>query len=438
MKYFKGVVINNFEYLMKIIYRKMNRKTKYWLCQVLGWGAWVALQIFIAYKFAPDSFLTPETKRNLFLLTIFIDFITFIIVTHLLRLILKKIKWLSFSPEKIFVMFVVAVSVTSVATFYGSQSLEKIPPTSFEKYEIKERKDKAIMMEKEMNIANTSYYLYEKNGVLDSSKYTAATKIKKATGWYRDKNSNWKFEEQRKGKNFGGLVTYAILLTMWLLTYLVWHFVDKNRNDQLDKLRLEGVVKSLELKTIKSHINPHFIFNALNSIRALVDENPERARKAITELSNILRSSLRAEKEETVPLQQELDIVQDYLALEQMRFEERLKIEMDIDPDTLTQSIPPMMLQTLVENAIKHGISKDMQGGVIRISSFFVDNHHELIVTNTGNLHSVNVKDSSGFGIKSTQERLNLLYNKKALFDITDNGNNMVQSKIILPVAQIL
>ncbi len=143
-----------------------------------------------------------------------------------------------------------------------------------------------------------------------------------------------------------------------MLIYIVYHYVEKNRNDQLDRLKLETTVKELELKTIKSHINPHFIFNSLNSIRALVDENPKRARRAITELSNILRSSMQAEKSETVTLERELDIVKDYLALEQMRFEERLKIEFDIDEDTLQQQVPPMMLQTLVENAIKHGISK--------------------------------------------------------------------------------
>ncbi len=103
----------------------------------------------------------------------------------------------------------------------------------------------------------------------------------------------------------------------------------------------ESLVKELELKTIKSHINPHFIFNSLNSIRALVDENPERARRAITELSNILRSSMQTEKLETVPLEQELNIVKDYLSLEQMRFEERLKVDFDIDEDTLSQPIPP-------------------------------------------------------------------------------------------------
>lgn len=416
----------------------MKRKTRYWICQMSGWGGWLLLQVFATYQFAPDSILTPEIKRNLFFFALFADFVCFVLVTHALRYTLKKLKWLNFSPEKVLITFIAGVSITAVLSFYGSQLLVKLPGNTFEKYEINERKDKAALMEKEMKIAGSDYYLYEKNDVLDSTKYVSFIKIKKSTGWYRNKNNNWQFEEQRKGRNFGGIVFNIILLSIWLLIYLVWHYVDKNRKDELDKLRLEGVVKSLELKTIKSHVNPHFIFNALNSIRALVDENPTRARTAITELSNILRSSLQAEKQETVPLQQELDIVNDYLALEQMRFEERLRVEHDIDEDTLTQPIPPMMLQTLVENAIKHGISKHEKGGVIQISSRFVDNHHELTVTNTGSLQTIEVKNPSGFGIKSTQERLNLLYNKKAYFEIKNNDNNMVQSKITMPVAEIL
>ena len=416
----------------------MKRRTRYWICQIGGWGGWLMLQVFVAYQFAPESILTPEIKRNLFFFSLFVDFLCFVAVTHGLRFVLKKLKWLTFSPEKIFVTFIAGIFITAVVSFYGSELLLEIPGTTFEKFEINERKDKAILMEKENNIAGTNYYLYEDNGKLDSTKYTSFLKIKKATGWYRDKNNNWKFEEQRRGRNFGGLLFNVILLSIWLLIYVVWHYVDKNRRDQLDKLRLEGMVKTLELKTIKSHINPHFIFNALNSIRALVDENPTRARTAITELSNILRSSLQAEKQETVPLQQELDIVSDYLALEQMRFEERLKVKFNIDEDTLTQQIPPMMLQTLVENAIKHGISKDIDGGVIQICSKFVDNHHELTVQNTGSLQPVEVLTPAGFGIKSTQERLNLLYNKKAQFEIKNIDGNMVESKIIMPVAEIL
>lgn len=216
------------------------------------------------------------------------------------------------------------------------------------------------------------------------------------------------------------------------MIYIVYHYLDKNRKDQLDRLRLENTVKELELKTIKSHINPHFIFNSLNSIRALVDENPERARKAITELSNILRSSMQAEKSETVTLQKEMDIVEDYLALEHMRFEERLKVEMDIDPDTLGQPVPPMMLQTLVENSIKHGISKLVNGGVVRIVADFKGDNLELLVQNTGQLNGM--RNGDGFGIKSTEDRLNLMYQGKASFEITNIDNNMVESKVTMPV----
>ena len=228
------------------------------------------------------------------------------------------------------------------------------------------------------------------------------------------------------------------IVLFWNMIYYIYHYVERNRKQQLDTFRLEAMVKSLELQTIKSHINPHFIFNALNSIRALVDENPERARTAITELSNILRSSMQAENMETVPLQQELNIVKDYLALEHMRFEERLQIELDIDEDTLNQPIPPMMLQTLVENAIKHGISKRINGGLIRIISDFKQNHHELVVQNTGKLNGYSSLKEEGFGIKSTQDRLFLLYHGKAHFKIHEIEEGMVESKITMPVANIL
>ncbi len=116
--------------------------------------------------------------------------------------------------------------------------------------------------------------------------------------------------------------------------------MEESRNSQLNRLKLETTVRTLELKTIKSQLNPHFIFNALNSIRALVDENPRRARTAITELSNILRNSMQADKAETVSLENELSIVKDYLALENIRFEERLKVQYDIDPETLELPVP--------------------------------------------------------------------------------------------------
>jgi LytS/YehU family sensor histidine kinase len=229
--------------------------------------------------------------------------------------------------------------------------------------------------------------------------------------------------------NFGSFLSLFII---WSAIYFIYHFVMKSRKQQMDTIKLEALVKELELKTIKAHINPHFIFNALNGIRALIDENPARARKAVTELSNILRSSLSAEKGETICFSDELKIVKDYLALENMRFEDRLRVEYLVDDDTLMQQVPPMMLQTLVENAIKHGISKQVKGGVVKITSDFRGNFHELSVQNTGYLNGG--AKSSGFGLSSTRDRLQLLYGEKAKFQIRQVDQNLVEAKVQIPI----
>jgi two-component system, LytTR family, sensor kinase len=229
-----------------------------------------------------------------------------------------------------------------------------------------------------------------------------------------------------------GTLNSGLYIIPWTLIYYFYHYIEKSRRQQLDTLKLEALVKELELKTIKSHINPHFIFNALNSIRALVDENPVRARTAITGLSNILRSSMQAEKLETVTFEKELNIVKDYLALEHIRFEDRLRIEYDIDEETLDQPIPPMMLQTLVENAIKHGISKQVNGGTVKIVSTFRDEYHQLVIRNTGFLNGG--LGSDGFGLASTKNRLQLLFGQRANFDIREVNGDTVEAKVLIPV----
>ncbi len=239
-----------------------------------------------------------------------------------------------------------------------------------------------------------------------------------------------KFSLQKR--SFVNFLSDSPIVFAWTSFYYLWHYIEINTTSEIDKVRLESMVKDLELRTIKSHINPHFIFNALNSIRALVDENPERARTAITELSNILRSSMQTEKVETAPMERELNIVKDYLALEHIRFEDRLQVEYNIDDETLDLPVPPMMLQTLVENAIKHGISKHKTGGLIKITSDFSNNHHELIVENTGHLNGNYNPD--GFGVASTKNRLNLLYGKLATFELKDVDDNKVQARVTIPV----
>jgi two-component system LytT family sensor kinase len=227
-------------------------------------------------------------------------------------------------------------------------------------------------------------------------------------------------------------VENGLYIIPWTLIYYFFHYIQKARKQELDTLKLEALVKELELKTIKSHINPHFIFNALNSIRALIDENPLRARTAITELSNILRSSMQTEKQETVFFEKELNIVKDYLALEHIRFEDRLNVQYEIAENTLTQPIPPMMLQTLVENAIKHGISKQVSGGTVTIVSKMKERYHQLVIRNTGNLDQPGNED--GFGLMSTRNRLQLLFGEQANFNIREINGNMVEAELHIPL----
>jgi signal transduction histidine kinase len=404
---------------------------RYWICQILGWGGWTLLNLSFFYFFLEDVYWKSGERKTLLLSILFIQFIWYILATHALRFFLKKTGWIKFSTEKVIGLFIISVMLTGLLAYYGSKATAVATGRSLVEYEKNESLKQAISKEKTLGLAGTSYYLATANNPKDSVNYSAAQNIKKNTGWYRNSAGVWKYEEQHKGRFWWDIIFTFILIALWLLLYMIWHYLERNRKDEVDRLNLEKTVKDLELKTIKSHINPHFIFNSLNSIRALVDENPKRARTAITELSNILRSSLQVEKMETVPLQKELDIVKDYLALEQMRFEERLKVQFDIDEDTLGQPVPPMMLQTLVENAIKHGISKRINGGTIIIISRFTDKDFELIVQNSGNLEK---KPGEGFGFKSTRDRLKFLCNGNAYFKVEEIEGTKVQSKIVMPV----
>ncbi|MEO7307194.1 MAG: histidine kinase [Ferruginibacter sp.] len=400
---------------------------RYWLCQLTGWGVWGLILLYFNFVVFGDRFKEQGGQKQ-YLISLAILLVSGILTTHLLRFIIKKTSWLKFSFNRIFFMFIIAVGATGTLLYYGSNYIESRSGYSYDTYYTNQKLEKAVKMEKQFGLDSIAYYK-DNTFINDNSIKKGISEIKKATGWVRNKKGSWVYENK---SDLVGIYYNLLLIAIWMLIYIVYHYVEKNRNDQLDRLKLESTVKELELKTIKSHINPHFIFNSLNSIRALVDENPKRARRAITELSNILRSSMQAEKSETVTLERELDIVKDYLALEQMRFEERLKIEFDIDEDTLQLPVPPMMLQTLVENAIKHGISKQIKGGVVRVIAAFKDNDLELLVQNTGQLSAA--PNGDGFGIKSTQDRLNLMYQGKAVFAIRNLGIANVESKVSIPV----
>ena len=167
----------------------------------------------------------------------------------------------------------------------------------------------------------------------------------------------------------GQSIVYSIVFFLWTVFYFTYHYFDQYNKS----LKYEASMIEIELNNLKSQLNPHFIFNALNSIRALVDENPRKSKQAINQLSNILRKSLASDKQGLTNFDDELKIVKDYLGLESIRFEERLKTEFDIHPESQRFLVPPLMIQTLVENGIKHGVSKLTKGGIIHVKTY-VDN----------------------------------------------------------------
>ncbi len=223
------------------------------------------------------------------------------------------------------------------------------------------------------------------------------------------------------------------VILLWQLIYFSVHFFQNYKKVEIEALIWEAAVKDFELKTLKSQLNPHFMFNALNSIRALIEEDPASAKTAITKLSNILRYSLRIEKSETVTLEDEMQTVADYLDLEKIRFEERLNYSIKMEDQAARIEIPPMMVQTLVENGIKHGISKKTGGGKISVNSFVEDSKLHIQITNTGHFSEEDLKLATGFGIQNTKHRLSLLFGETGSFNINNKTENEVLAEVIIP-----
>lgn len=220
-------------------------------------------------------------------------------------------------------------------------------------------------------------------------------------------------------------------LLAWILSYTVYHYVEQTRLSGYEKIMLKMSMREAEAKVLRSQLNPHFTFNALNSIRALVFEDPAKAQVSITQLSNILRNSLLADRRKTVDLQEELRTVEDYLELEKVRYEDRLRYSITADPQTIYWQVPPMMLQTLVENGIKHGVSKVMGGGFIDVKAEIANELLVIHIVNSGNLGTT---ESGGVGLKNTAERLSILYGKAATFRIYQQSENIVCSEVKIPM----
>lgn len=225
----------------------------------------------------------------------------------------------------------------------------------------------------------------------------------------------------------------SLFFLLWNGVYFTFHFFQKSRSQEVANLQLIASQHEIELKNLRSQLNPHFLFNSLNSIRALIDIDPNQAQANLTTLSSILRKSLILGREQLIPMPEEIKLVHEYLELEQVRFEERLRIKIVHDEQLNDFLIPPFIIQTLVENAIKHGVSKLIEGGEIQVITSKKDNKVTISVINDGQLLKVT---DTGIGISNTIRRLELQYGQNANFEL-EQLNNKVSAKITLKIIQL-
>ncbi|MEP0987314.1 histidine kinase [Ekhidna sp.] len=223
-----------------------------------------------------------------------------------------------------------------------------------------------------------------------------------------------------------------VYFALWTAVYLIIYFFRNYKKEEVEKWQLETAVKDAELIALKAQINPHFLFNALNNIRALILEDPMKARDMVSHISELLRYSIQFNDNEKVTVEEELQIVNKYLELESIHYENRLHYEI-LTKEVLNKcKIPPMLIQLMVENAVKHGISQIKNGGDILISVDQEDSYLVLEVSNTGKLKK---NLGNGIGLRNATERIRILFDSEPDIELIQEGN-MVRSKLKLPITK--
>ena len=332
--------------------KKVDKSWIYWGGQILFWFFYIGFLLISTFTFNPGG---PHFSK-----VIALQFIiggTGLGVTHLMRLVIKRNKWLE-SPIRVLLFRMIGLSLVA-----------------------------ALLAQLIIHF----FMIF----MLDWLSYRPII-------WYE-------------------IPFYALNLLMvflmWSIFYFSFHYFEISRKSQVAQLKTEHALKEAELIALKAQINPHFLFNALNNIRALILENPMKAREMVSNLSELLRYSIQFNQQEMVLLKDEMEIVKDYLDLESVQYEDRLTYRLEIAPNTLEQKIPPMVVQLLVENAVKHGISQLQNGGKIKVQTH-LDNEDLIIeVTNTGQLK--NEHTEQGIGIRNALDRIRILFAIDPYFDLS-------------------
>jgi sensor histidine kinase YesM len=342
----------------------------YWKCQLIGWS--VASLYWSYLGFSGGKFNLP-----IGLLEFISDVIVYILITHLYRNFAIKHNWQHLNINPLIKRIIPAIIIMGIA--YLTATIVKV----------------------------YLFHLWLSGG--NTVSFSTFFKL------------NWSVM----------FVAGIRLMSIWLLAYHLYHYALREINTARENARLSIMAKDAQLNNLSAQLNPHFLFNSLNNIKALVIENPKSARRAIDLLSDLLRNALYNKEAGTTTLKEELNLVKDYLELEKLRLEERLQFTINADDNLNNFLIPRFCIQTLAENAIKHGIDKQKQGGLIDIRASCSDN---LVCISINNPGKFDVKQNTeGLGISNLTQRLQLQYNGRASFNIINEDKKTVLSTITIP-----
>jgi len=221
------------------------------------------------------------------------------------------------------------------------------------------------------------------------------------------------------------------LMAIWLLAYHMYHYARHQARLEEENNRLQLTFKQAQIDNLSAQLNPHFLFNALNTIKSLVFQHPAQAGRGIDLLSELLRSSLYKGDSMVTTLDQEINLVRDYLELEQLRMEERLSYQLNLDPALSGQMIPRLSIQTLVENAVKHSLSLLKDGGILEVRVSQDKGFLKILVINSGKLPGK--QEEQGIGLRNLEERLEINYSGRAAFRLYER-EDMVHAEIQVPL----
>ncbi len=240
--------------------------------------------------------------------------------------------------------------------------------------------------------------------------------------------------------------TWAIAVAVWACSTMVVGIPLKVWNAVRIELTLKEQTRLLleaRLDALQRQINPHFLFNTLNSVASLVRRDPERARELIVKLANILRALLK-EHDSYVPFREELSFTEDYLGIEVVRFgTEKLRVVKDIDPRTLGLPVPTMLIQPLVENSIKHGLEPRISGGTITLRSrlqggrFVIEVEDDGVGMATSSQKPLAMRTGNGIGMRNVRERLEVLFSGMARFNVVSRPGRGTRITLEMPVEEI-